>query len=153
MGRFTTRKCLAYAGAFAFALGLAHSAGAKAPDHAPAAQTHRAGTADSPHPALFRIAQEALATIARHSGATTVDVRLAWVPDGLTLAVEDDGRGFDVTRLDGKGLGLSSMRERIEAIGGTLTLGSTSRGTCLQARVTLPHHSLVAAGKRGEIHK
>ena len=57
MGRFTTRKCLAYAGAFAFALGLAHSAGAKAPDHAAAAQTHRAGTADSPHPALFRIAQ------------------------------------------------------------------------------------------------
>jgi len=103
--------------------------------------------------ALFRVAQEALANVVRHSGATTVDVRLAWDPGGLTLAITDNGRGFDVQRVDGKGLGLSSMRERIEAIGGTLSVGSTSRGTRLEARVTLQLPGLVAAGKRGETHE
>lgn len=100
--------------------------------------------------ALFRVAQEALANVARHSGATTVDVRLAWDPGGLTLAVADNGRGFDVKRVDGKGLGLSGMRERLEAIGGTLGVGSTSRGTRLEARITLQHPRPVAAGNRGE---
>ena len=103
--------------------------------------------------ALFRVAQEALANVARHSGATAVDVRLAWDPDGLTLAVADNGRGFDVTRADGQGLGLSSMRERIAAIGGTLSVGSTPRGTRLEARVASQHSGLVAAGKREESHE
>lgn len=87
--------------------------------------------------ALFRVAQEALANVNRHSGATKVEVRLAWAGDALTLAVSDNGNGFDVGRADGRGLGLSSMRERVEAIGGVLRVDSAPHGTQLEARVSL----------------
>lgn len=100
--------------------------------------------------ALFRVSQEALANVAKHSRAGTVDVDLAWDLNGLTLAIADDGRGSDTTCVDGKGLGLSSMRERLKAIGGTLSIGSTSQGTRLEARITLPQASLAAARKERE---
>lgn len=88
--------------------------------------------------ALFRVAQEALANSSRHSGAKMVDVHLSWDGDVLTLAVVDDGRGFDVARPRGKGLGLTSMRERVEALGGTLHVMSGSTGTRVEAKVTAP---------------
>jgi len=73
---------------------------------------------------LFRVTQEALANIARHSGATQVEVYLAWEGDQVTLSFSDDGRGFDLATLHAKGLGLRSMRERVEAIGGELSVTS-----------------------------
>ncbi len=87
--------------------------------------------------ALFRVAQEALANVDRHSGATKVDVRLSWAENTLTLAVSDNGNGFDVGRADGRGLGLSSMRERVEAIGGVLRVDSAPHGTQLEASANL----------------
>ncbi len=65
--------------------------------------------------ALFRIVQEALANIGRHSQAQTVDLRLVYAPDQLTLTVRDDGQGFDPQQVQ-RGLGLHSMRERAEAL-------------------------------------
>lgn len=73
--------------------------------------------------ALFRVAQEALANVARHSGATGVEVSLAWAGDQVELTVTDNGRGFNPT-MSTKGLGLRSMRERVLAIDGHLHVTS-----------------------------
>ena len=92
---------------------------------------------------LFRIVQEALQNAVKHSGARHADVRLRGGPDGLTLIVTDDGAGFDVKAVWGKGLGLVSMAERVEAVGGTLDIRSSPapapgwRSGCLSASYTL----------------
>lgn len=91
--------------------------------------------------ALFRVAQEALSNVARHSGATSVDVRVAWEAGILTLAVSDNGHGFDTVLRRGKGVGLGSMTERMEALGGTLLVSSGAKGTRIEARVPLPAES------------
>jgi signal transduction histidine kinase len=72
---------------------------------------------------LFRVAQEALANIARHSGASTVNITLVYANGDINLTVSDDGRGFDVDSSH-NGYGLSSMQERVSALGGTLTVES-----------------------------
>jgi signal transduction histidine kinase len=87
--------------------------------------------------ALLRVVQEALANVARHSAAQKVDMRLAWDSEQVQLAVQDDGAGFDPSQAEGRGLGLTSMRERVEVLGGTLTLSSSPDGTKVEARVPL----------------
>ena len=74
--------------------------------------------------ALFRIAQEALANSARHSQATQVELTLTSEQDRCTLTVHDNGQGFDSATMQGKGIGLRSMQERIHAVGGTLNVTS-----------------------------
>lgn len=86
---------------------------------------------------VFRVAQEALANIARHSGATRVEVHAADEQRILALRIRDNGRGFDVARANARGLGLSSMRERVAELGGTLTIASAAGGTSIEARVPL----------------
>lgn len=103
--------------------------------------------------ALFRVAQEALSNVARHSGATSVDVRLAWQGDTLTLAIEDNGRGFDIATRDGTGMGLRSMRERVEALGGTLLVYGLSNGTRIEARVPVQPPSLPPPSASGDQRK
>ncbi len=85
--------------------------------------------------ALFRIAQEALHNVEKHAQATRATVQLAFSPDNVRLAVEDDGRGFDVpedvsslARL-GK-LGVLGMKERADLIGGSFSLVSAARSGC-----------------------
>jgi NarL family two-component system sensor histidine kinase LiaS len=77
---------------------------------------------------LFRVTQEALANIARHSRATRVEVCLAWAGEQVTLTLADNGQGFNPATIPGKGLGLRSMRERVEAIGGHLSVASQPEG-------------------------
>lgn len=78
---------------------------------------------------LFRVAQEALANVARHSQARHVRVELAHQWDEIALIIEDDGAGFDMGRVE-KGVGLDSMRERLEETGGHLEISSEKgRGT------------------------
>jgi signal transduction histidine kinase len=88
--------------------------------------------------ALLRVLREAVSNAARHSGADEVRVRVRRA-DGLELRVEDDGRGFDVDdigHLSGR-FGMVSMRERVQALGGTFTVVSRLRGgTAIE--VTLP---------------
>mgnify|MGYP000427402608 CR=1 FL=1 len=75
--------------------------------------------------ALFRIAQAALGNAVRRAGASCVSVRLALANGGLVLRVRDDGRGFDPAAVDRRGrVGLVSMRERAERLGGTLRIES-----------------------------
>jgi signal transduction histidine kinase len=87
---------------------------------------------------LFRVVQEALQNALKYSGARRVLVHLRGVPGGLALTVADDGVGFDVSTAWHKGLGLISMDERVEAIGGTLEIHSApGAGTRLEATVPL----------------
>ncbi len=86
---------------------------------------------------LFRVVQEALHNAIKYSRARQVSVHLGGSPFGLTLSVADDGVGFDVEAVWGKGLGLVSMRERLEAFGGSLEIRS-SRGLGTRVEVTVP---------------
>jgi two-component system, NarL family, sensor histidine kinase LiaS len=86
--------------------------------------------------ALYRIAQEALANVARHSSARSVELSLKYESSLVTMMIRDDGDGFDVSAPH-NGLGLSSMRERTEVLGGTLTIKSDP-GHGTQIIVTLP---------------
>ena len=82
--------------------------------------------------ASYRIVQEALTNAARHASATCISVGLALGPDGLVVSVTDDGTGVVAPRVDGVGLG--SMRERAEEIGGSFTLSAEpGRGTTVTA--------------------
>ncbi|HEX7939280.1 MAG TPA: sensor histidine kinase, partial [Gemmatimonadaceae bacterium] len=80
--------------------------------------------------ALFRALQEALSNVVRHSGATSVRVRVSVQDGALSLVVGDNGRGFDEATLSaGRGvssLGLAGMRERIAALRGSVTLSSAA---------------------------
>ena len=76
---------------------------------------------------LYRIAQEALNNVAKHSGAAGARVTLSCEDGGarrVLLTVEDDGHGFDPTGVSGNHLGLNIMSERAEAIGATLEVRS-----------------------------
>jgi PAS domain S-box-containing protein len=86
---------------------------------------------------LFRVAQEALNNVARHSGARAAVVTLRQVDGGLLLAVRDDGVGFDAASAGRRrSLGLASMRERVRLAAGTLDIESApGRGTQVVAWV------------------
>jgi NarL family two-component system sensor histidine kinase LiaS len=87
--------------------------------------------------ALFRVAQEALANVARHSEADRVTIRLDCDAGVASLVVCDNGQGFDSIQAAGRGVGLASMRERVEARQGTLAIVSGAGGTSVQARLPL----------------
>jgi len=88
---------------------------------------------------LFRVVQEGLTNVVKHSGAREANVTLIGARDALLLSVSDCGRGFEeVDAADRDGLGLASMRERVRLIGGELTISSRSgHGTMVEARVPL----------------
>ena len=73
---------------------------------------------------LFRVVQEALTNVARHSGATNVSIVASAHHGRLRLVVEDDGAGFDPAAPTGR-LGLAGIRERVEMIGGGLRIESS----------------------------
>jgi two-component system, NarL family, sensor histidine kinase UhpB len=86
---------------------------------------------------LYRIVQEALSNVARHSGAGTVRVQMQYGSGAVVATVEDDGRGFDVAaEMSSGGLGLFGMQERAGYVGGTVTIDSTpERGTRVRAMI------------------
>ncbi len=94
---------------------------------------------------LYRVVQEALNNIAKHASASSALVSLGRRHNELTLTVEDDGVGFDLSdgpRTSGSGLGLFGMRERLALVGGDVQVQSArGKGTKITARVPL-------AGKR-----
>ncbi len=93
---------------------------------------------------LFRIVQEALANIHRHSGGRHAEIRLQQVDGSLVLTVSDDGHGMDAQTLakvqsEGAplGVGIAGMKERLRQLGGLLEVTSSGRGTTVTA--ALPH--------------
>jgi len=79
---------------------------------------------------LYRVAQESLTNVAKHSGATRVDVALSAQPDGLlSMCVSDNGRGLDRDgRRNPMAFGLKGMTERVRALGGSLHIASGPGG-------------------------
>lgn len=93
--------------------------------------------------ALYRVVQEALTNVLKHSGARRVSVVLQGAPGQVVAVVEDDGRGFDAasgaSTSAERRLGVLGMRERLSLVGGELTIDSGSgRGTTVLARVPVP---------------
>ena len=88
--------------------------------------------------ALFRIVQEALTNVARHSGATEVHVRLRADADSSTLEVKDNGKGIEKKKtLSSKSLGLLGMRERAQMFGGRITVtGTPGIGTIVTVEIS-----------------
>lgn len=88
---------------------------------------------------LYRVAQEALHNVRKHSGAAEACVKLIGKPNGIELRIEDDGKGFDPNTIAAKGsLGLISMRERLRLVRGEFSIESSSAGTKVSAIVPLP---------------
>lgn len=87
--------------------------------------------------ALLRIGQESLTNAVRHANPRRIEVRIRFGDGWVTLVVKDDGRGFDVANRVGKGYGLTGMHERVDALGGSLSIDSRpDEGT--EVSVTLP---------------
>lgn len=92
--------------------------------------------------AIYRVVQEALANVQKHSHATRVQVRVIVSKNTLTLHIEDNGSGFDTDSVQHTaGFGLLSMQERIEALGGAFTLHSSKDGTHIQAHIPIEKDS------------
>ena len=95
---------------------------------------------------IFRVLQEALQNAVKHSGAETFEVTLSGAANSIELSVKDDGRGFDPkVAMTGRGLGLTGMDERMELLGGELSIETRpSGGTTIRARVPLNSRANVA---------
>jgi signal transduction histidine kinase len=86
---------------------------------------------------LFRITQEALQNTVKHSGACTITVQLSGMGAALRLRIADDGSGFDPLTVPSAGLGLMTMRERVELMGGTLAITTApGQGTTIDVVVS-----------------
>jgi signal transduction histidine kinase len=88
--------------------------------------------------ALFRVIQEALTNAGRHSAASQVAISLVSAGGELRLTVADDGRGLPAGPAGSAGLGLATMRERVEALGGNFAVRATSPGTCVEIAIPAP---------------
>jgi two-component system nitrate/nitrite sensor histidine kinase NarX len=103
---------------------------------------------------IIRVIQEALTNVRKHAGASSAIVRITNGGELTTISIEDDGHGFDLTGTllnRDSGFGLHTMRERMELVGGTLSIDSASgRGTRVIARVPgLPHAAAMPAEVNG----
>jgi PAS domain S-box-containing protein len=91
---------------------------------------------------LYRVVQSALSNVARHAGASGVDVHIRKCRDHVCMTIQDNGKSFDTARLrfrkGGQRLGLLGMRERLEMVGGCFEIRSTpGTGTTVEARIPL----------------
>lgn len=93
--------------------------------------------------AAYFVVSEALTNVVKHAGASRACVRFTTEADRLVIRVQDDGRGLDATRADGSGL--RGLRDRVEALGGSLRVeAAPSSGTALTAELPLERESLHA---------
>ena len=91
--------------------------------------------------AIFRLVQECLTNIHRHSGSQTARIRLMHNDDQVAVSVEDDGKGIPAEKLGAMalpgtaGIGITGMRERVRQLGGTLAIDSNIKGTKVTAHI------------------
>ena len=100
---------------------------------------------------LYRVAQEALTNVVRHAHARRATVRIQQIPDAVRLEIHDDGKSFPAERILsarlGGHLGLVGMRERVEMLGGRLTIESApGKGTTVRADIPLDSAPKPATG-------
>ena len=94
---------------------------------------------------VYRIFQEALSNIARHSNATAISVSIKFSAQKMVLVIHDNGSGFNLNDVK-RGIGLHSMQERAEFCGGQFTMSSSSNGTKISVTVPLQE-------QKGERHE
>jgi len=99
---------------------------------------------------VFRIVQECLTNIHRHSGSETAKIRLLRHVNDVSLEIQDEGRGMSAEKLvwiqaQRSGVGVTGMRERVRQLNGTMEIESNSDGT--KVSVTLPTSSIYESGK------
>jgi PAS domain S-box-containing protein len=99
---------------------------------------------------LYRIVQEALTNVAKHSGAKAVSIKFARSATALEVAIADDGCGFDAkaVAVSSHRLGIQSMRERAAMLGGTVSFASRRRGTKILVRVPLAKQEIQPSVER-----
>jgi PAS domain S-box-containing protein len=103
---------------------------------------------------LYRIVQEALTNVARHSGAKAVSIRFALSATALQVVVTDNGRGFDpkAVAVSSNRLGIQGMRERAAILSGTVSFTSKGTGTRILVRIPLTRQQDVnSSGPRTKI--
>ena len=110
--------------------------------------------------ALFRISQESLTNTRLHAQASEVRITLSFRKRQIRLTICDDGKGFNVERVQTAkrgGIGLRNMRERMEGLGGQLTIRSSPSGTCVTASMSTPAPAMTLSAqadstKSGDFH-
>jgi PAS domain S-box-containing protein len=108
---------------------------------------------------IFRIVQESLTNVHRHSGSKSASIRVAREADKIIVEIQDQGRGMPPEKLaqiqsQGSGVGISGIRERLRHFGGELVVESNGTGTKIVATLpskALPAESRVVAGQQREI--
>ncbi len=103
----------------------------------PSAGTEAAALHPAIEEALFRVLQEALGNVARHSQASRVQVQFAQEPDQVCLRITDNGKGFALEQATDNGHGLANMRERVEEYGGTFHISSMAGETVVTGCISL----------------
>lgn len=94
--------------------------------------------------AIYRIVQECLSNVQRHSGSPTARIRLERTAGGVELEVRDQGRGMplavgaDRGGIETLGIGLLGMRERVRQLGGQMTINSTDKGSTIHVAIDVP---------------
>ena len=86
---------------------------------------------------VYRVVQEALGNVSKHSGAARAEVSISGNNNALRVAIRDDGHGFNLDDAKGKGLGLISMEERVRHLGGTFAI-SPKRGDGTRIEIRIP---------------
>ena len=87
---------------------------------------------------LYRVTQECLTNVVRHSGSARAQVVFTEHPEALHLTIADNGTGFDIHKRRSSGLGLVSIRERVRRVGGDIEIASAPRrGVTVTVRVPL----------------
>ena len=107
--------------------------------------------------ALFRIVQESLTNVLRHSGSGKARIRLSLDSAGMRLSIEDEGRGIDgklaaiTDRKSPAGVGILGMRERLQELGGSLEIRSRARGTQVIASLPIEQTESTSAGAENPV--
>lgn len=89
---------------------------------------------------IFKVLQELVTNALKYSEAKNLDIQINEAEDGIiSIAVEDDGKGFDTSLMQNKGIGLKNVRYRIESVGGSVEINSApGKGVCIMLNVPVP---------------
>jgi two-component system NarL family sensor kinase len=95
---------------------------------------------------MFRLVQECLTNIHRHSGSKSATIRVAHDTDSVSLVIEDQGKGITSEKLSeiqsqGSGVGIRGMRERARHFGGHMLIESNSKGTKISFKFPFPKNA------------